>query len=69
MTGMYLILAHIFNPFWKLPSFIKWEKAIDINPEDETSFATQYQEPYIKHVEYEYCAKHYHVPVNKLDNL
>ena len=42
-TGMLLISAHIHDPFWKLRSFRKWDKGIDINPEDETSYATQYQ--------------------------
>jgi len=38
---------------------------MDINPEDETSYTTQYQEAFLKYVENEYCAKHRPVPVNK----
>jgi hypothetical protein len=30
--------------------------AMDINPEDETSYTTQYQEPFLKYVENEYSA-------------
>jgi hypothetical protein len=57
-TGMLLITAHILDPFQKLRSFRKWHKGMDINPEDETSDTTQYQEAFLKYVENEYCAKH-----------
>ena len=57
-TGMLLISAHILDPFRKLRSFRKWDKGMDINPEDETSYTTQYQEAFLKYVENEYCAKH-----------
>jgi len=40
---------------------------MDIGPEDKTSYATQYQEAFLKYVENEYCAKHPRVPVNKLE--
>jgi hypothetical protein len=40
---------------------------MDINPEDETSYSTQYQESFLKYVENEYCAKHRRRPVNKLE--
>ena len=39
-------------------------KGMDINPKDETSYTTQYQEAFLKYVENEYCAKHRRVPVN-----
>jgi hypothetical protein len=68
-TGMLLISAHILDPFRKLRSFRKWDKGMDINPEDETSYTTQYQEAFLKYVENEYCAKHRRVPVNKLQSL
>jgi hypothetical protein len=42
---------------------------MDINPEDETSYTTQYQEAFRKYVENEYCAKHRHVTVNKLETV
>jgi hypothetical protein len=42
MTGMLHITSHILDPFWKLRSFRKWDKGMDITPEDETSYATQY---------------------------
>jgi hypothetical protein len=68
-TGMVQISAHIFDPFCKLRSFSKWDKGIDNNPEDETSYTTQYQEAFLKYVENEYCAKHRHVPVNKFETV
>jgi len=42
---------------------------VDINPEDETSYTTQYQEAFLKYVENGYCAKHRRVPVNKHESL
>jgi len=69
LSGMLLISAHIFDPFRKLRSFRKQDNEIDINPEDETSYTTQYQEAFLKYVENEYCPKHRHVPVNKLERL
>jgi hypothetical protein len=68
-TSMLLIYAHILDPFRKLRSFRKWDKGMDIIPEDETSYTTQYQEAFLKYVENEYCAKHRHVPVNKFETV
>jgi len=68
-TGMLLISAHILDTFRKLWSFRKWDKGLDINPDDETSYTTQYQEAFLKYVENEYCAKHQRVPVNKVESL
>jgi len=68
-TGMLLISAHILDPFWKLRSFRKWDKGMDINPEDETSYTTLYQKAFLKYVENEYCAKHRRVPVNKFETV
>jgi len=64
-TGMILMSAHVLDPFRKLRSFRKWDEGMDINPEDETSYTTQYQEAFLKYVENEYCAKHRRMPVNK----
>jgi len=69
MTGMLLIVAHILDPFRKLRSFRKWDKGMDINPEDETSYTTQYQEAFLKYVENEYCAKHRRLSVTKHEKL
>jgi hypothetical protein len=52
--GMLLISVHILDPFRKLRSFRKWDKGMDINPEDETSYTTQYQEALLKYVENEH---------------
>jgi hypothetical protein len=67
MTGMILISPNVLDPFRNFRSFRKWDKAMDINPEDETSYSTQYQEAFLKYVENEYCAKHRCVPVNKFE--
>jgi hypothetical protein len=66
-TGMLPISAQILDSFRKLQSFRKWDKGMDINPQDETSYTTQYQAAFLKYVENEYCTKHRRVPVNKLD--
>jgi len=68
-TGMLLISAHIRDSFRKLRSFWMWDKGMNINPEDETSYTTQYQEAFLKYVENEYCAKHRHVAVDKLETI
>jgi len=68
-TGMPLISAHILDPIRMLQSFRKWDKGMDINPEDEISHTTQYHEAFLKFVENEYCGKHQHVPVNTLESL
>jgi hypothetical protein len=69
MMGMLLISAHILDPFRKLPSFRKWNQGIDINPEDETSYTTQYHEAPLKYVENEYCTKQRCVLVDKLETV
>jgi len=43
----------------------KWDKGIDINPNDETPYTTQYQQGFLKYVENEYCAKHRRLSVTK----
>jgi len=67
--GMLLSSAHILDPFWKFQSFRKWDKGLDIHPEDKTFYTTQYQEAFLKYVENEYSAKNRRVRVNKLENL
>jgi len=62
---MLRISARNFDPFRKLRLLWMWDKGMDINPEDETSYTTQYQEARLMYVENEYCAKHQCVPVNK----
>jgi len=68
-TGMLLIPAHILDSFRKLRSFRKWDKGIDINPEDETSYTTQYREAFLKYVENEYRTKPRCVPFNELETV
>jgi len=57
-TGMLLSPAHILGAFRKSQSFRKWDEGMDINPEDEKSYTTQYQEAFLMNVENEYCPKH-----------
>jgi hypothetical protein len=66
---MLLISAHILDLFMKLQSFNKWDKGMDVNLEDETSYTIQYQEAFLKCVENEYCAKDRPLPVNKLETV
>jgi len=47
-TNTFLISAHMLDPFRKLRSCRKWAKGMDINPEDKTSYSTQYQETFVK---------------------
>ena len=42
-TGTLPISAHILDLYRMLRSCRKWDKGMDINPEDETSYTTQYQ--------------------------
>jgi hypothetical protein len=53
-TDMVLISAQILHPFRKLRSVRKWDKGMDINPEDDKSYTTQYPKPFLKSVENEY---------------
>jgi hypothetical protein len=63
--GMFLISAHILYPIQKLRLCRKWDTGLDINPKHETSYTVQNQEVFLNYVEYEYCAKHQHVLVNR----
>jgi len=69
MMGMLLSSAHMVNPCRKLRLYRKWDKGMDINPENETSYTAQYQEAFLNYVENLYCAKHRCVPVNKHESL
>jgi hypothetical protein len=57
-TSMLLNSTYILDPFSTLRLFRKWHKKMDINPEGETSYATQYQESFLKYLENKYHAKH-----------
>jgi hypothetical protein len=46
-TGMLLISAHILDPLRKLLLFRTWDKGMDINPEDETSYTAKYQQAFL----------------------
>ena len=66
---MSLIYAHNLDPLRKLGSFRKWDKGIDINPDDETSYTAQFPQAVLNYVENGDCVKHRHVPVNKHESL
>jgi len=68
-TGMLLVSAHIHDSVRKTRSFRKWNNTMAINPEDETSYTTQYQEAVLKYVENKYCAKHRQMPDNTLERF
>jgi hypothetical protein len=44
---MLLIEAHIFDPVQKFLLFRKWDMEMDIIPEDETSYITQYHDAFL----------------------
>ena len=46
-----------------------WDKGIDINPHNETSYATHYQQAFLKYVATEYLAKYVCLPIIKLDTV
>jgi hypothetical protein len=50
-TGMLLNSTDILDPFRMLGSFRKWDNGMYINPENEISYTTQYQEAFLKYVE------------------
>jgi len=53
--------SHFGKYPWSFPAVAirrKWDKGLEINPVDETSHTTQYQEVCLKYAENEYCAKH-----------
>ena len=53
-TGMLLLIsAHILDLFRKMPLFREWDKAMDINREEKTSYTTQFMEAFLKYVENE----------------
>jgi hypothetical protein len=51
--GALFISAHLLYPFRELRSFEKCDKGMDINPQDETSYTTKYQEALLKYVQNE----------------
>jgi len=67
--GMLGITAHILDHFWRLRSFRNWDNGMDTNPNDGTSYTTQYQEAVLKYVGIEYCAKLWRFPVIKPKNF
>lgn len=54
-TGVLLIIAHLLDPYRKLRTFIKWDKAMDVGPDEDDSYTSQYKETFIKYVESQYC--------------
>jgi hypothetical protein len=69
MTGPHHTYAHMLDHFRKLRSVRKWDKAMDINPENEMSSTTQYQKAFLMYVENEYFAKYGQMPVIILVNV
>jgi len=52
-TSLLLISAHLLNLFGKLRSSRTWDKELDNNPQDGTSYTTIYQKSNVKYVENE----------------
>jgi len=68
-TSLLLMSAHILDPFRNVRSFSRLDKAIDINPKDETSYTTHYQEAILKYLENEYWGKHRWMYITKHENV
>ena len=68
-TGMLHISAHILDLFRMFRLFMKWDKGMDINPEDKTSYTTQFQVSYLKCLPDQYCTKHRRLTVTKHEKL
>ena len=69
MIGMHLISAQILDPFRMLRSFWKWDKGMDMNPEDKTSYTTHFKDACLKYVKNEVCGKYQREWVNKPKNV
>jgi len=48
IMGIHLISAYIIDSLQKLGLFRKWDKGVDINPDDQTPYTIQYQEAFLK---------------------
>jgi len=68
-TGMLLIPVHILNFFQKSESFWMWDKGINTNPRNETSYTAEYKQAFMQNVEHEYCEKHRQGSVNTLEKV
>jgi hypothetical protein len=71
-TGVLLIIARLLDPYWKLRTFVKWDKAMDVAPDEDHPYTNQYKETFIKYVENEYCqsrGKTQQSAVNKSDQV
>jgi len=64
-----LISAHMLDSFEQLWAFRKWDMGININPEDETSYTTQYQDMFLKYVDNEYCTKYSQLSVSEPERI
>jgi hypothetical protein len=57
-TSLLLISAQSGTAIWKWQSSGNWVKGIEINPELETSYSTQYLMASLQYVENKYTVKH-----------
>jgi len=64
-TGPQLTSAHFLDPLQMLRSFRKWDRAMDITPEDKIYYTAQYEKAFLKYVETESCVKHRRMSVIK----
>jgi len=55
---MLVISAHILDSIWKLRSYRKWDKEMDITTDYDTSYTTQFQETFVNYVENKCWDKH-----------
>jgi len=67
-TSLLLMLAHIVDSFRKMQSFRKWHQAIDIDPEDKTSYTIRFRNPFLKNMQKEYCAEDWQTSVTETES-
>jgi hypothetical protein len=68
-TCLIFASAHIIDPFWKVPSFRKWPNGLDINPDDDPWYTTQYREAYRMYLENKYHPIQRRLSVNKPERV
>jgi len=69
MMGIHLISANILDSFQMFWLCRKWDEGMHSDPEDETSYTTQFQKAFLKYAVNEYCAKHQHLPIIKPESV
>jgi hypothetical protein len=57
MTCLLRSSAHILHPFLMMRLYSEWDTAMEINPNQQMSYISPFQQAFRKYVGNEYCAK------------